>query len=58
VKLVSHEAGPGVLWLKWYAVRKQTRVLTWLAALNWPAASYELWVRGGIYVMWTDMSDI
>ena len=22
VKVVSHEAGPGVLWLKWYAVRK------------------------------------
>ena len=25
--------------------------------MNWPAASYELWVRGGMYVMWTDMSD-
>jgi hypothetical protein len=58
-KAVSHEGGPGVLCLKWYPLRKQTRVLTWLhlPAPNWPAASYELWVRGGIYVMWTDMSD-
>jgi len=57
-KAVSHEAGPGVLSLKWYAVRKQTRVRTWLhlPAPKWPAASCELWVRGGIYVMWTDMS--
>ena len=26
-KVVSHEAGPGVLSLKWYALRKQTGVL-------------------------------
>ena len=52
MKVVSHEAGPGVLSLKWYAVRKQIRVPTWLhlPALNWSAASCELWVE--MVYMW------